>query len=339
MAVVTSGVRHRVHGALRAVLPDSVDLELRTGPHPDAHEFEAKIRGRVFRVEWLSHAWLNAVKQILARPDTPDIIVGPRIPPASREALAKAGIGWVETSGAAEIATDFLVVSRTGAHRPPRDGTGGWTRAVLGAAEAILTGVQPTVSAIHEATGLSVGACTKALRVLADMNHLEAGARRGPQSGRHIVDRDALLDAYVAAAHSMESLDSLSVGVAWRDPVEGLIELGARWEAAGVPWVATGLVAAAVVAPLVTSVGTADVYVVGSTMAEMEAAAKAIGLRPIEGGRLVLYPLPTLTTLELSTMVDGLRVAPWPRLVADLRRTGVRGEGAAEHVLEVMGDQ
>lgn len=339
MAVATSDLSRRVEAALQAVIPDSIELELRTGPDPRAHGFETTISGRPLRVEWLSYAWLSAVERILERPDPPDIIVGQRVSPASREALAQAGIGWVETSGDAEIATDFLVVSRTGGRRPAREGNGGWTASVIGVAEAVLAGVKPTVSATHEATGLSVGACTKALRVLTETHHLEARASRGPQSGRVMTDRDALLDAYVAAVHGMESPGSLSVGVTWRDPVNGLVELGARWDEAGVPWVATGLVAAAVVAPLVTSVGTAEVHVVGSTVAELEAAASAVGLRPIEGGRLVLSPLPTQTTLALSTVVDGLRVAPWPRLVADLRRSGVRGEEAAEHVLEVVGDR
>ncbi len=36
--------------------------------------------------------------------------------------------------------------------------------------------------------------------------------------------------------------------------------------------------------------------------------------------------------LLYEAVVDGLRVAPWPRLVAELRRSGVRGEEAAEHV-------
>jgi len=332
VAVVSLDLSRRVEAALRAVIPDSVDLELRTGPNPRARDFEARILGRVLRVEWLSHAWLSAVERILARPDPADIIVGQRVSPASRKALAQAGIGWVETSGDAEIATDFLVVSRTGKPRLTREVNGGWTPAVVGVAEAVLAGVKPTVSATHEATGLSVGACTKALRVLTDMHHLEAGARRGPQSGREMTNRDSLLDAYVAAAHGMEPSGSLSVGVSWRDPVEGLVELGSRWDEAGVSWVATGLVAAAVVAPLVTSIGTADVYVVGSTMAELDAAAAAVGLRPIEGGRLVLSPLPTQTTLALSTVVEDVRVAPWPRLVADLRRSGVRGEEAAEQV-------
>lgn len=339
MAIATSDLTNRVEAALRAVIPDSVDLDLLPGPDSFTHEFEVSIRGRPLRVEWVGRAWLSAVEKILARSDGPDIVVGDRVSPASREALADAGIGWVETSGSADIDTDFLVVSRRG--EPPRAKhvRGGWTPAVLGVAEAVLAGVKPTVSATHEVTCLSVGACTKALRVLTDMEYLVAEATRGPQSGREIGDRDALLNAYVAAAHDIESPSSLSVGVTWRDPVDGLSEIGARWDGSGIPWVATGLVAAAVVAPVITSVGTADVYVVASSIAELESAASAVGLRPIEGGRLVLSPLPTPTTLEMATVIDRLKVAPWPRLVTDLRRSGVRGEEAAEHVKEVFNDK
>lgn len=341
MTVVSSELRYRMEAALRAALPDSVDFELvsestseslDTRPH-----FYVVIRGKRLRIEWKSRVWLSVVEQVLARPDWPDVVVGDRISPASRGRLTQAGIGWVETSGAAEIDTDFLVVSRSG-RQLPKEASADWTHAVVGVAEAILAGVKPTVSATHEATGLSVGACTRALRVLTDMEYLEADAARGPQSGREIADREALLDAYVAAAHDIESPNSLAVGVTRRDPIDGLSEIGARWDESGISWVATGLVAAAVVAPLVTSVGTADVYVVASSFPELESAAAAAGLRPIEGGRLVLSQLPTPTTLEMATVVDGLRIAPWPRLVADLRRSGMRGEEAAEHVKELLGD-
>lgn len=337
MSIVSSEPRHRVEAALRSVLPDSVDFEFGSESDDRRHGVDVLIRGKRLRVDWKSRVWLSVVEEVLAQDDQPDIVVGDRISPASREALTEAGIGWVETGGAAEINTNFLVVSKRVEYRPLRKPKGVWTPSVLGIAEALLAGVTPTVSATHEATGLSVGACTRALRVLTDLGFLEAKARRGPASGRQISDPDALLDAYVAAAHEIESFRSLSVGVSWRDPVEGLVEVGRSWDDEGMSWVATGMVAAAVVAPYVTSVGIGEVYVVGDTVAELEAAAAAAGLRPIEGGRLVLAPMPTQTTLRMSTVVDGLRIAPWPRLVADLRRSGVRGEEAAEHVREVLG--
>lgn len=341
MTVVSSEPRRRVEAALRAVLPKSVDFELVSEPKSESEgrrpDFDVIIRGKRLRVDWKSRVWLSTVDTVLAQSDPPDIVVGDRISPASREALTEAGIGWVETSGAAEIDTDFLVVSRRAGSRPLKEPKGDWTTSVLGIAEALLAGVTPTVSATHEATGLSVGACTRALRTLTDLGFLEAKARRGPASGRYISAPEALLDAYVAAAHALELFRPLSVGVNWRDPVEGLVEVGRTWDDAGISWVATGMVAAAVVAPYVTSVGTGEVYVVGGTVAELEAAASAAGLRPIEGGRLVLAPMPTQTTLKMATVVDGLRIAPWPRLVADLRRSGVRGEEAAEKVREAVG--
>lgn len=338
MAGSSSELSRRVEAVLRAVLPDSVDLtvdESMSSSRTD--EFRVQIRGKPFRVVWASNAWLTTAEEILSRSERPDLLVSERVSPGSREALAEAGIGWVETSGAAHIETDFLVVSRTGDRQRPDRTRPGWTPTVLGVAEAILLGVEPTVSSTHESTGLSVGSCTKALRLLTDLGVLEAQAPRGPRSGRRLSDPDALLDAYVAAAHDLQPSLKVGVGVAWQDPVQGLVEIGRRWNEEDVPWVATGLVAASVVAPLVTSVGTAEVYVSGGTIPELELVASTVGLRPIEGGRLVLAPFPTETTRRMSTVADGLRVAPWPRLVADLRRSGVRGEEAAEHLKETVG--
>lgn len=339
MSIVSTEPRDRIEAALRAVLPDSVDFDLAAESDDQRHDFDVIVRGKRLRVEWTSRVWLSHAERVVSRAGRPDIVVADRISPGSRQVLEQAGIGWVETSGAAEIDTDFLVVSRSGRQLPTKEASEDWTAAVVGVAEAVLAGVKPTVSATHQATGLSVGACTKALRVLTDMQFLEAEASRGPTSGRAIVDRDALLDAYVAAAHDLESSSSLPVGVTWRDPIDGLSEIGARWDNSDIPWVVTGLVAAAIVAPLVTSVGTADVYVAASSFPELESVAASAGLKPIEGGRLVLSQLPTPTTLKMATSTDRLRIAPWPRLVADLRRTGVRGEEAAEQVKEVFRDR
>ncbi|MCP3973168.1 MAG: hypothetical protein GY720_01600 [bacterium] len=336
--VANSEVHRRVDTALRDVLPKSVDLSVSgtEGSSESGADFVAEIRGTRLRIAWVRHAWLSSIERIMARVDLPDVLVAERVPPASRIALTEAGIGWIETTGAAEIATDFLVVSRSG--RAPgtvRKAPTRWTSSVLGVAEAILAGVQPTGSAIHEATQISVGACTKALRTLADLGLLEADAARGPRSGRRVVDTDGLLDTYVASAHELRSPVSLSVGVVWQDTVEGLAKTGRDWDTAGLAWVATGLAAAAVVAPLLTSVGTAEVYVEAATISELELVATEVGLRPIEGGRLRLAPFPTATTRHMAKVADGLRVAPWPRLVADLRRSGVRGEEAAEHLREI----
>lgn len=89
-------------------------------------------------------------------------------------------------------------------------------------------------------------------------------------------------------------------------------------------------------APYLTTVTTAEVYVDRKTIAGLEAAAAVAGLQPIEGGRLILRPFPTVTAKSLAAVTGGLSLAPWPRVYADLRVLGVRGEEAAEHLREVI---
>ena len=89
-------------------------------------------------------------------------------------------------------------------------------------------------------------------------------------------------------------------------------------------------------APHLTAFGSVAVYVDASTIAELERAAAVAGLTAAPGGRLTLAPFPTVATRTLATETDGLRLAPWPRVYADLRTVGVRGEEAAEHLKEVI---
>ncbi|MGH9111264.1 MAG: hypothetical protein ACRDZN_03045 [Acidimicrobiales bacterium] len=129
----------------------------------------------------------------------------------------------------------------------------------------------------------------------------------------------------------------LQVGVIWRDPSEGLIATGKKWDKAKVAWASTSAAAASVIAPYLASITTTDVYVDADTVIGLEAAAASAGLRPIEGGRLTLRPFPTVAVRRLAEEVGGLRVAPWPRVYVDHRSAGVRGEEAAEHLREVVG--
>jgi hypothetical protein len=207
---------------------------------------------------------------------------------------------------------------------------------VIAVAEALLCETKPTVAATASATGLSVGSCTQALRFLTDLDLLEAPARRGRGSARQVSDSDRLLEAYASAAERAPASIRLQVGVTWRDPVAGLEETGRKWDRAKIGWAATGAAAASVIAPYLTTVTTTEVYVDSDSIVGLEAAAAAVKLRPIEGGRLTLRPFPTAAVRELAVEAGGLRVAPWPRVYVDLQRHGVRGEEAAEHLREVV---
>lgn len=327
---------NRAEQTVLAVLPRSVEVS--NAPTSDTAA-DLIINGQPLTIKWAGEGHLGDVRNLLK--DTshphPDIVVAQRLSPGARAALNEAGVGWVDETGAAEIAIGHIIVSRSGTSQKPAPETlKRWTPAVMAVAEALLCGVAATVAATESATGLSTGSCTAALRYLTDLELLQAAAQRGRDSARRIEDRDTFLASYAAAAQATTDPISLQVGVAWRDPVAELIATGKRWHTAQVNWVATGSVAAAVMAPYLSSVTSTDVYVDATSIVSIEAVAKTADLQPIEGGRLTLRPFPSEAVRRLSETIDGLRVAPWPRVYVDLRRTGVRGEEAAEHLLEVI---
>lgn len=294
------------------------------------------VAGHAIRVAWVGEGRLGEVKRLLASDARPDVVAGRHLSPGARDALTRGGVSWVDETGAAEVAVGTILVSRPGRTAPRDAQPPRWAPSTLAVAEALLCGAEATVSTTREATGLSTGSCTTALRVLTELGLLEAGAERGRAAGRRVRNPSALLGAYADAADALRPSGQLQVGVVWRDPVAGLADLGRRWTDTGLHWCATGLVAAAVVAPLLTNVGAAEVYVGADTLAGLAAVAERSGLKVIAGGRLTLRPMPSRGVMRFATEAGGLRVAPWPRIYADLRALGVRGEEAAEHLREVI---
>lgn len=323
----------RIETAIRLVLPRAVDLRVLK---QNDSIVNLKVAGQNLQAQWLEAAWPSAIRQQLKergeRP--PDVVVAKHLSAASRKELSNMGIGWVDESGAAEVAIGSLVVSRTG-RQPEVKRIRGWTTSVVAVAEAVLCGTMPTVNATRAATGLSIGTCTNALRALTEMDLLVASSRRGRSAARSIANAAEMLAAYTAAANSKPPV-SVTVGVAWRDPIGGVIELGRDWTRAGIEWAATGLVAADVMAPLHTTIGSANVYVAAESLPELLLVASTVNLVPLEGGRLTLTAFPTKASRQLVRSVDKMRVAPWPRVYADLCSIGVRGEEAAEHLREVV---
>jgi hypothetical protein len=329
--MMESAATRRVEEAVRAVFPRSVGVRL--GGRDS--ELNLVVNGAAVRTKWLGEGGLRQAREVLARKrDRPKIVVARRMSQGAREALSEAGIGWIDETGAAEIVLGKIVISKSGNPDPARAKPVRWTPAVLAVAEALLCERKATVSAMQEATSLSSGSCTQALGVLTQLGLLTSTAARGRGSARRVVDENKLLDAYSTASAAMPRVPSIQIGVTWREIAAGLAEVGKRWTRAGIDWAATGTAAASVIAPYLTAVTTADVYVGAKTIASLIAAAALVGLRPIEGGRLTLRPFGTATTQLLAEEREGLRVAPWPRIYVDLRAAGVRGEEAAEHLRE-----
>ena len=330
--IVATAPPERLERAVRAVLPPDSLVNI-----DDLGDglLGVDAAGSRFTARWVGEGWLRDAKAAL-RAGKVDVIVARRMSPGARAAATEAGVGWVDECGGAYIVLPRLVIIRSARKGPKVQRPPHWTRSVIGAAEALLLGTRPTVAEVEGATGLSAGSATKALAVLSELGLLRSEAARGRGSAREIVDRDHLLDAYAAAATALSPALSLRVGLGGRDLVDELAKLGERWDALGVPWAATGAAAALVLGPYLTEVAGLDVFVDAPTTAILDSVAEASALRSMEGGRLVLRPFPTSVTRRLSSQADQLRVAPWPRVYADLRTTGVRGEEAAEHLRDVV---
>ena len=338
-----TGIGIRAVEAVRNALPIGASIATEGARRDGANRLritDVVVNGHGLEVKWIGDGRLHEARQVLTIASEYDqlVAVARHMSPGARALLAEHGIGWVDETGAAEIAIGSIVVSRTGQARKEAEPRVRWTRSVLAVAEALLCGSAATVSAMQSATGLSAGTSTNALRTLSELGLLESDTDRGPTSGRRIADLDALLDAYSTAANESSRRVEVVLGALWRDPIEGVSGIGERWDAHGIEWAASGTLASAVLAPLLTNVESALVYVDTSTMVGLEAIARAAGLAPIKGGRLTLRPFPTVTTQRFASPANGLRCAPWPRVYADLLKTGVRGEEAAEHLREVIAD-
>lgn len=203
----------RVARALRAALPSNATVS--SGAVPGGFS----INGVMLSAVWVGDGRLRDVREVLRRADLPNLIAGGELTAGARAEIATAGIGWVDETGAAEFALGTIVVVRPG-FKPSAVGPSGWTNAALAVAEAVASGVEPIVAATVEATGLSTGACIKALRLFTDLRLLVSDAARGRASGRRLADRDRFLDAYATASIPLRKPTTLAIGVTWQDTLD-----------------------------------------------------------------------------------------------------------------------
>lgn len=308
------------------------------GTGSDRDRFAAMIESLPTRVQWLGVGWPRQVRDLLDRPDRPDLVVAAELSPGARSLLTSAGLSWLDQTGAARITLPGLRihVDRGPAAAMPRRSLG-WTAGALAVCEGLLVDAGGTVTELTKATGLAPSTVASALKFLQGENLLDSQATRGRNARRTIVDRDQLLDAYAAAAARLRSPESIRVGVLWRDPARGAGELGALLTSNGVAWSITGALAADALAPYLTEVDPLEIYVDARSRAELRQVGREVGLNEAAGGRLLLRPFPTPARDALVTTVGGQRLAVWPRVFSDLRTIGVRGEEAAEHLRVQMG--
>jgi len=325
-----SPLEARVLAAVRAALPSQTRVVVSS----EADGMRLSIQGVRVRARWAAEGWLAQVRRALEG-NRVELVVARRLSPAARALLSAAGVGWLDETGAAEVAMRSLVVSRTGdpSRLGPREAR--WTRSTLAVAEALLCADTPaTVSAMRAASGLSAGSCTTALASLADLGYLKAASARGRRSARTMVDSRQLLAAYVDATSEMPPAIELPVAIDLSGAFSTLAVAGVAWDAARIPWALSGRAAASIITPSGSAPTTVRVYLRVRAFSELERAAQMARLVPTAEGGCVLACEPTVATCGLAIQRRGLRVAPWARVYADLLTGHYADEPEAERVLE-----
>jgi Transcriptional regulator, AbiEi antitoxin, Type IV TA system len=336
----------RVKGALMRVLPESVRLAVtaadrsRVAPRFDVTVWSGATKHQ-FTVGWAGEGWPADVERLANLVPDVDVVAAANLSDGARGWLTQKDLGWVDEDGRADIRRPSgLVIFREPAGvRTPREHPNRWTRSMLTVAEAGLSGVEPTVESIERATGLSRNATTSALDRLERLGLLyRPGARRGPMSGRRIVDTNAFLDAYAAAAAELRAKQSLVLlHRTWADPVETLrLEIAPALNAGAEQWAVTGAGASILLAPYLSDVTTLELYVGSELLGAWSRLEALLGGRVVERGqRIEVRELPTAMTSE-GPVIDGIHVALPVRVYADLNAAGGRSAEAAHHLRETL---
>ena len=334
----------RVRKTLAGVLPKGLraDVRARGGLAP---AFDVTISaGAVdhsFVAGWAGEGWPNDVQRLVALVPDVAVVAAVAVSDGARAWLSQQDLGWVDESGRSDISlpSGLVVLREPSQLRVPRERPVRWTRSMLAATEAALSGSVPTVEAVERATGLSRNATTIALERLERLGYLERPtARRGPMSGRRIVDAGVLLDAYAAAATELAAKQPrVLVHRLWSDPLHALRdEIGPALNATDGQWAVTGVAASMLLAPYLTDVTTLELYVDAELIADRSHLASLLNGRVVEKGhRVEIRTLPT-TISAAGPVIDGVHVAVPVRVYADLVANGGRSAEAAHHLRETL---
>lgn len=267
-------------------------------------------------------------ERVLSRRQRPLLLVAPRISPRSRRILADAGVDWIEAeSGDARIVTDHILIERasegaTGRWRAD-DQRRRWVANVFsGAALRVVRWLLIEPDRSWKLVEMAERARVTPAFVSRVLTTLERDAYvRKERAATRLLDRDALLDAWVTAPSSPEQ--RFERAIVHPGILNEIASQGA--EPGPVPdaeLALTAEVAAEQIAPL-SSWNTIEMYV-----RDIEGWDERLRLRPVaRGGNFVLIVPSDPGVFDGAFSSQRLVLASRPQVYVDLRR---RGGAAAE---------
>jgi len=280
-------------------------------------------------------AW-RLVHDAAARPGTRFVLVAGESTADARRILREHGIGVVDGLGNAHIELPGLLVHLQG-REPRRQARPARLSGKAGVvAQALL--LEPVrgwqVRELAEEAGVSAGLAHRVLARL-EGEGLVVGEGSGPRRLRRVTDPAALLDLW--AEEDSYRPERTAAYVLAQGPRQLAAALGRHLDASGIDYALTGAVAANLVAPFVSAVPVAEVWVTASAMPAR--LPEAAGGEAVDGGHNVVFlQARDDTPLAFRERAAGLWVASRFRLYADLRRDPRRGSEQAAHLRqEVIG--
>ena len=311
------------------------DAVLRFGPASEPVAVEVKRRANA------ATAW-QIVQQSRAAPDGNLLLVAGATTAEAREILERHGVAVVDGLGNAHVELPGLLVHTEGQRGRRVDAPRPRTHARLAgkggvAAQALL--LQPTrdwkVQDLAAEAGVSIGLAHRVLARL-ETEGLVAAEGAGPRRVRRVADPTALLDLW-AEENTDRSVQRMRAYRLAREPRELTDAVSVGLDAAGIDHAVTGAAAAARIAPFITAVPVAEVWV--DSVAAVEEAAAATGAEVAETGHnLAFVQANGDEPLAFRSRVDGIWAVNPFRLFYDLRNDPRRGHEQAETLRrEVIG--
>jgi len=311
------------------------DAMLRFGPASEAVAVEVKRRANA------ATAW-QIVQQSRAAPDGNLLLVAGATTAEAREILERHGVAVVDGLGNAHVELPGLLLHTEGQRGRRGDSPRSQTHARLAGkggvvAQALL--LQPTrdwkVQDLAGEAGVSIGLAHRVLARL-ETEGLVAAEGAGPRRVRRVADPTALLDLW-AEENTDRSVQRMRAYRLAREPRELADAVSAVLDAAGIDHAVTGAAAAARIAPFITAVPVAEVWV--DSVGVLEDAAAASGAELAETGHnLAFLQANGDEPLAFRRKVEGIWAVNPFRLFYDLRNDPRRGHEQAETLRrEVIG--